>query len=294
MTEHVRYTRDDDLDVELLSARYVTHRFGLHTHATYVVGVVTGGAARFLSGGRGYVCPSGTIMLIEPEEAHTGGAGVAAGWSYRMLYPSLTLLERLTGMTPSFGPRVLVDRKVARALLAAHAAIEHGADELAKETLAVAAFGLLVRRHAGVYDRAPSPAACAWIVERVRGHVAEHFAERIRSAISRASPRSVRSTSRASSSTGSGSRRTRTSTRSASATRARCSRAAVRRPRSRSRSGSATRATSAGTSSAPSACRRRSSRRAASCRSRRAGTRRGSCTSSCRHATRTCAAARSA
>jgi len=179
MTEHVRFVRDAALGVELLSARYVTHRFGLHTHDTYVVGVVTGGAARFLSGGRGYVCPSGTLMLIEPEEAHTGGAGVAAGWSYRMLYPSPALLQRLTGTIPSFGPRVVVDRPLARTLLAAHAALAGTADELAKETLAVAAFGLLVRRHAGVQDRAPSPVACAWIVERVRAHVAEHFAERI-------------------------------------------------------------------------------------------------------------------
>jgi AraC-like DNA-binding protein len=189
--ERARYLRDADLGVDLLSARYVTHRFGLHTHETYVIGVVIDGAARFASAGRTYVSPRGTIMLIEPEEAHTGGAGVEDGWTYRMLYPTPSLLERVAGQlgsdsgrTPTFQQRVIDDPTLARALCAAHLAIERQQDPLEKESLLLGAFGLLLRRYASDPPRvraAPSPPDRAHrsIAQRVKTHIDERYSSRL-------------------------------------------------------------------------------------------------------------------
>ena len=62
--------------MEFLSARFVRHEYALHTHETFVLGVVEEGAARFWCGGRVHVCPAGTIMLINPGEPHTGESAV--------------------------------------------------------------------------------------------------------------------------------------------------------------------------------------------------------------------------
>jgi AraC-like DNA-binding protein len=184
--EQARYSRDEDLGVELLSARYITHRFGLHTHDTCVVGVVVDGAARFTSAGNSYLSPRGTVMLIEPEEAHTGGAGADSGWAYRILYPSPALLSRVAEQvtegpadTPTFRPRVIEDPQLAHALCGAHAAIERRADALEKESRLLHAFGLLITRYASNSPASQSVAEHAAVAERVRAYVEEHFAAHV-------------------------------------------------------------------------------------------------------------------
>jgi AraC-like DNA-binding protein len=189
--EEVRYLRDEDLGVELLSAHYVTHRFGLHTHDTYVVGVVVDGAARFTSAGHSYLSARGTVMLIEPEEAHTGGPGAKSGWTYRMLYPSPALLRRVAeqvvaapAAAPTFQPRVIEDPELARALCSAHAAIERRADALEKESRLLDAFGLLIGRYASGTPRTRtstlrSTGEHAAVAQRVRAYVEENFAARL-------------------------------------------------------------------------------------------------------------------
>jgi AraC-like DNA-binding protein len=188
VVEQARFLRDEDLGVELLSARYVTHKFGLHTHATYVVGVVVDGAARFTSRGSSYLAPRGTVMLIDPEEAHTGGAGAEQGWMYRMLYPTPALLRRVAGqlMTkpagePIFKPRVIDDSQLAGAILSAHGAIERRSNPLEKESLFLEAFGLLVRHYASDEARImrPSSSQRAHVVRRVRAYLEENFATAI-------------------------------------------------------------------------------------------------------------------
>ena len=188
--ERARYLRDAELGLELLSARYVTHRFGLHSHDTYVIGVVIDGAARFASAGHTYVSPRGTIMLIEPEEAHTGGAGVEDGWAYRMLYPTTSMLARVgeqigqgSGRAPTFQKRVIDDPTLARALFAAHVAIDRQREPLEKESLLLDAFGLLLRRYASDPPRVggtplPADREHTAIAERAKAHIEERYASR--------------------------------------------------------------------------------------------------------------------
>jgi AraC-like DNA-binding protein len=189
--ETARYLFDEDLGVELLSAHYVKHRFGLHTHDTYVVGVVVDGAARFRSAGHDYVSPRGTIMLIEPEEAHTGGAAASAGWTYRILYPTQSLLRRVAeqlgarpSTEPTFRPRVIEDPELARALCAAHVAIEQREGPLEKESRLLEAFGLLVRRYASAPPRpgrspSASDGAHRSAAEHVRATIDARYASRL-------------------------------------------------------------------------------------------------------------------
>ncbi|MFC4059907.1 AraC family ligand binding domain-containing protein [Planomonospora corallina] len=152
--EAARFWRNPALPgVDLLKARYVTHRFTRHVHEQYAIGVILSGVEEFDYRGERHRAGAGAVVLVDPEQVHTGHAGVPDGWAYRMLYPSVEVVsgvaaELLAGRgTPYFPEAVVSSPHAASLLRAAHAAAEHG-DDLASSSLARAAFGALVRRHA--------------------------------------------------------------------------------------------------------------------------------------------------
>ena len=57
--------------VELLSARYIEHRFAPHVHDGYVIGMIMAGAQRYRYRGAEHLAGSGTLVLINPDELHT-------------------------------------------------------------------------------------------------------------------------------------------------------------------------------------------------------------------------------
>jgi AraC-like DNA-binding protein len=150
VTKFWRHPRFDDLC--LLKARFILHRYELHTHPTYVIAVVTQGCERLRIGTRREVAPAGSIIIVHPEECHDGEAGIAEGWSYRTLYPSVALMcdvARELGRqgAPVFGRRVIDDHFVADMLWRAHQAAE-GDDPDEAELAMLMALRMLIMRYA--------------------------------------------------------------------------------------------------------------------------------------------------
>jgi AraC-like DNA-binding protein len=150
LTKFWRHPRFDDLC--LLKARFIRHRYELHTHPTYVLALVTHGCERLRIGTRQEVAPAGSIIIVHPEECHDGEAGIADGWSYRTLYPSVPLMcevSRELGhqATPVFGRRVIDDHSLAGMLLRAHQAAE-GDDPDDAELVMLQALRMLIMRYA--------------------------------------------------------------------------------------------------------------------------------------------------
>jgi AraC-like DNA-binding protein len=141
--------------VDLLRARYVTHRFGRHTHDQYALGLVRSGVEEWRHGGSLERAGAGAIPVVNPGTVHTGHAGVPEGWTYRMLYPSVPVMTRIAAEaglpagTPWFPDPVLDDPDAARLLLSAHRAAET-ADALAASSLTLLLLARLLRRHARV------------------------------------------------------------------------------------------------------------------------------------------------
>ncbi|GAA3445807.1 AraC family transcriptional regulator [Planomonospora venezuelensis] len=166
--EAARFWRSPGLPgVDLLKARYVTHRFTRHVHEEYAIGVILSGVEEFDYRGARHRAGAGAVVLVDPEQVHTGHAGVPDGWAYRMLYPSVRVIteiarELLAGRgTPHFPQTVVSGAAGAHAaalLRAAHGAAEHG-DDLASSTLARTAFGALVRHHAAYRPARPPRSA---------------------------------------------------------------------------------------------------------------------------------------
>jgi AraC-like DNA-binding protein len=156
--------------VDLLRARFVTHRYGRHAHETYTFGVIESGIEEFEYRGRLLRAGPGAVALLNPETVHTGQAAGPEGWAYRVIYPEVEIVAGIAAElgwsagTPSF-PRTVVDDPRSAALLrAAHQAAERG-DALASSSLLRTALAGLLTGHAaagpGTRPRRPDRAPAA-------------------------------------------------------------------------------------------------------------------------------------
>jgi len=142
-------------DMELLHAKYITHRFPLHFHEEYVVGVIERGYYEFYFEGDRQQIREGEIVMINPGEIHSGYALDNAGWQYRTFYPGVTLMRQIaTEITgedwhfPTFKSPVLANKIIAQRLIALHRAMESSPTRLVKDVFLREAMGLLIGEHA--------------------------------------------------------------------------------------------------------------------------------------------------
>ncbi|MDX8482015.1 AraC family transcriptional regulator [Mesorhizobium sp. VK24D] len=124
--EAAKLTRHDGLGgLEMLAARYRDHAYPLHTHPTWVFGVVVAGVEKLRIGRHQHLAPAGSIIIVNPEEPHDGEKGAPAGWAYRTCYPDAALMAEiagdmeLTGL-PMFREGIVQAPDLARAFVRAH------------------------------------------------------------------------------------------------------------------------------------------------------------------------------
>ncbi|TGP21696.1 MULTISPECIES: AraC family transcriptional regulator [unclassified Mesorhizobium] len=158
--EAARLTRHEGLGgLEMLAAHYRDYAYSLHTHPTWVFGVVVAGVEKLRIGQRQHLAPAGTIIIVNPEEPHDGERGEPAGWAYRTCYPDAALMAEIAEdldlpTLPMFGKGTVEAPELARAFVRAHRlagqALEQEAAMLAVLRELVSRFGN--GRHR---DRAP-------------------------------------------------------------------------------------------------------------------------------------------
>ncbi len=149
--------------VELLQARYIEQRFSPHVHEGFVFTVIEGGAQRFRHRGAEHLAPVGSMVLINPDEVHTGSKAHDQGWWYRGFYPAPAqvdgVLEELglgRSGAPSFAMSVLQDVDLHQAFGQLHRLLESDASALQQQTAWRETLLLLFQRHARV-PQAPAP-----------------------------------------------------------------------------------------------------------------------------------------
>jgi len=156
--ESIRFWQTAPLaGVELLAARYIEQRFVPHVHDGYVIGMIMAGAQRYRYRGAEHLAASGTLVLINPDELHTGAKGAEDGWLYRAFYPDnrqiLTLLDELelpSGSLPAFGATLYRDSDLVSGFAHLHHLLESPATALQQQTQWREMMLLLLQRHAGV------------------------------------------------------------------------------------------------------------------------------------------------
>jgi AraC-like DNA-binding protein len=184
-TEIARYWQHRAVQgVDLLRARFITHRYGRHAHETYTFGLIEAGVEEFEYSGTLLRAGPGEVALLNPDMVHTGQAATPDGWAYRVLYPEVSVVTSIAADlgwprgTPWFPETVLYDPATAVLLRRAHQAAEHG-DPLASSSLLTAALTRLLRAHAAPHPpgtREPMTKAPAG-VRAVRDLLPERLAD---------------------------------------------------------------------------------------------------------------------
>lgn len=83
--------------LELYRAHIVRHAFDPHVHQAFGLGAIDSGVERFRYRGADHLAPSASIVLMHPDEVHTGRAETEGGWRYRMAYIEPALVEAVSG-----------------------------------------------------------------------------------------------------------------------------------------------------------------------------------------------------
>lgn len=143
-------------DTLFLRANYRDHRFQPHFHEEYAIGIIEEGCQAFSYDAKHRVdLRRGTVCLISPGMVHEGWVGADNGWTYRMLYPSASLVEQAAADifgTPdvSFKSPAVDDPELHQLLKALHqmTASPH-VQSLELETAYLSTVRMTVERHAG-------------------------------------------------------------------------------------------------------------------------------------------------
>ncbi len=142
-------------ELEVLSARDISHNFSKHMHEDYAVGIIESGAMGFRYRGADLVASKGLINLVVPGEVHDGHPVSEKGWSYRMFYLPPQLLHRAAkeispgAAKPHFRAGVLDDSELARQILRVHHNLDQNkSSSLENDTLLLKLLINWISRHA--------------------------------------------------------------------------------------------------------------------------------------------------
>lgn len=148
------WTRVDGIQgasLDLLNARIGRRHYAPHAHDEYAIGVCVDGLETMRYRGERLYSAAGSLVVIEPGEAHTGGPADQDGFAYLCLYPTAELVGAASGWDgglPHFREPIVDDPALAGRLRLAHRSLRLGDDPLEGESRLLEVLGAIVRRHA--------------------------------------------------------------------------------------------------------------------------------------------------
>lgn len=187
LREQATLWRDPGLNnLEVMHASYLTHSFAPHRHASFVSSIIDRGVGSLWYRGTTHIAPVGSLVLLNPDEIHTGQVYGAEGWSYRALYPDTELVAHLAHTLTErswqvyFSPTpVVFDPTLADLLRHLHTALAENSPLLERESWLLHTYSYLLTHHAEhpltVRPAGREPRA----VQLAREYLEAHFAQNI-------------------------------------------------------------------------------------------------------------------
>ncbi|NII74397.1 AraC-like DNA-binding protein [Dyella sp. SG562] len=163
--------------IELYRAHIVRHAFEPHVHDGFGLGAIESGVERFRYRGAEHLAPPDSLVMMNPDELHTGRAETEGGWHYRMVYVEQSAVDAITGEAGWwFGDAVRADAAGARRITVLLDALWQAREPLAFDGLMLQLLQAF-RRHA----RTPQPLRTEALsrFEPVIDYLREHLAERL-------------------------------------------------------------------------------------------------------------------
>ncbi len=187
--EQAKFWRDPNFEhLEILHATYLTHSFAPHSHGYFVTSIVDRGAGSIWYRGANHVAPAGSLVLLNPDEMHTGQVLGEEGWSYRALYPGMDLLSHVTlALTEQswntylylLPNPIIYDTKLASLLHRLHSVLEEGTSMLERESWLLQTYTYLLTRYAEHPPMLRPISKEPQAVRKAREYIEAHYAENL-------------------------------------------------------------------------------------------------------------------
>jgi AraC-like DNA-binding protein len=179
------YRRTDLSNLEFIHAQFVTHRFARHAHDYYVVGMIQAGLQTFSYRGEKHATTPYGLILLNPDEPHTGEPASAGGFTYKAIYPSVVLMRslmyELTDATTLafFRAPVIYDAELAQRVFRLHQILVMPNSTLAAESDLLGILADFIRRYSDIRVREIGTKNERPAVQRVREYLEEQFDQNV-------------------------------------------------------------------------------------------------------------------
>jgi AraC-like DNA-binding protein len=155
-------------------------------HEGFAIAVVEEGAAASTHRGSLLVAPPGSLIVINPGEVHTGYPANEIGYTYRAMFPDVTLLQwvvsQMTGRSrdiPHFSTPIIQDRQLAQLICNFHTVLERPASKLKQESLLLETFARLLSQYADYCSVSSSVGREHQAVKQVREYLEAYYAKNL-------------------------------------------------------------------------------------------------------------------
>ncbi|KZL21460.1 Bifunctional transcriptional activator/DNA repair enzyme AdaA [Pseudovibrio axinellae] len=141
--------------LECLAASFKTHVYEPHTHDTFVVGGILSGCQYYWQRGQQIFAGPGDLVFVNPFELHDG-IPEGHGYTYRMTYPSVSLLQKISedltdkpqNGTPYFPEARVHDPLLCQEFIEAHKSVQNRAVDLEAEEPLYMIFARMLAKYA--------------------------------------------------------------------------------------------------------------------------------------------------
>lgn len=171
-------------NLELFRAEAIHYSYARHSHPSYSIGVIEAGVGGNYYQGMTYLAPPKSVILMNPEEAHTGYSAEEMPLTYRMLYPSTNLIRQIAidlqvRKPPYFTSAVVQSELLAKSVFSLHAALEQSIDPLEKQCLLTEVLSSILLHYADVEARSMQPTKEHYVVHLIKEYLNENFKSNI-------------------------------------------------------------------------------------------------------------------
>ena len=159
MSEYVKLWRNEEYkEIELLSASFKDFSFSKHWHDELSIGLIQKGVETVDYRGSKIDIPQGNIIAINPSEIHTGFSGSSEGWTYRMFYFNLTLVQEILSShfkhsSVILKEPIIYDPSLFKKLLKLHFSLEEKEFTLTKDSELIIAITELFTHHGDIKQK---------------------------------------------------------------------------------------------------------------------------------------------
>ncbi|MEL6382684.1 MAG: AraC family transcriptional regulator, partial [Cyanobacteria bacterium J06626_18] len=171
-------------NLELFRAQAIHYSYARHAHPSYSIGVIEAGVGGNYYRGETYLAPPKSVVLMNPEEVHTGYSAEDLPLTYRMLYPRICLIQAIAedleiDEVPYFRDAVIENTALSKRVLNLLTTLEKAHCYLEQESLLIESLSAIFVQYGDCNVRLPRSPQEHQAVRLVKEYIHDNFSSPI-------------------------------------------------------------------------------------------------------------------